>query len=376
MIENRPLMRTIIFFFFINCLFFIETIAIYGSYAYNPYIFKITAKKNSGRPQEQTGFRIQGKSGIITALHGVIGQESISASIVGLKKRFSDLEIEQVDIEHDLALLTSNELKKNNRGLKVSRLQPSKQDKVSTIGYPLGISEQLTSTQLNLRTPPLKKLITLLLKRDYKIMMARKSPDIKEEVLSIEGELLPGHSGAPIFNANDEVIGIGNGGLKKGSVGISWAIPYSKINWASSIAKKEELEHLERSQKLNVFSNIQDSDGELLEWQEPRAGKMMTWNEANEYVEKMNRESLQGFSDWRLPAIGELQDLAQVIKSVPGSYSGADKLYWSSEDIGAVEANVVNLGNAKMKWSDTDEQVAIRSKRRKFSVRLVRSLIQ
>ena len=374
MIENRPLMRTIIFFFFINCLFFIETTVIYGSYAYNPYIFKITAKKNNGRPQEQTGFRIQGKKGLITALHGVVGQESISARN-NSGGYFSDLIIEQVDIEHDLALLTSKKLK-NNRGLKVSRLQPSKQDKVSTIGYPLGISEQLTSTQLNLRTPPLKKLITLLLKRDYKIMMARKSPDIKEEVLSIEGELLPGHSGAPIFNANDEVIGIGNGGLKKGSVGISWAIPYGKINWASSIAKKEELEHLERSQKLNLFSNIQDSDGELLEWQEPRAGKMMTWNEANEYVEKMNRESLQGFSDWRLPAIGELQDLAQVIKSVPGSYSGADKLYWSSEDIGAVEANVVNLGNAKMKWSDTDEQVAIRSKRRKFSVRLVRSLIQ
>lgn len=309
-------------------------------------------------------------------MHGVIGQESISASIVGLNKRFSDLEIEQVDIEHDLALLTSNELKKNNRGLKVSRLQPSKQDKVSTIGYPLGILEQLTSTQLNLRTPPLKKLSTLLLKRDYKKMGDRKSPDINKEVLSIEGVLLPGHSGSPIFNANDQVIGIGNGGLKKGSVGISWAIPYGKINWASSISKKEELKHLKNLQSLNSFSDVQDSDGELLEWQEPRAGKMMTWNEANEYVEKMNRESLQGFSDWRLPAIGELQDLAQVIKSVPGSYSGADKLYWSSEDIGAVEANVVNLGNAKMKWSDTDEQVAIRSKRRKFSVRLVRSLIQ
>jgi hypothetical protein len=86
-----------------------------------------------------------------------------------------------------------------------------------------------------------------------------------------------------------------------------------------------------------------------------------------------------GHSDWRLPAVGELQDLAQFIKNSPGSYSDVDKLYWSSEDYGprSVEAKAVNLGNARKEKGDLDEQIRLRSKKNdKTAVRLVRSLVQ
>ena len=101
---------------------------------------------------------------------------------------------------------------------------------------------------------------------------------------------------------------------------------------------------------------------------------MMTWNEANDYVAKKNSEGLMGYHDWRLPATGELKDLAKFIKSSPGSF------YWSSEDLGpySVQAKVVNLGNAQIEWEcfEIDQQAAKCPKSNRFSVRLVRSLIQ
>jgi len=107
---------------------------------------------------------------------------------------------------------------------------------------------------------------------------------------------------------------------------------------------------------------------------------MMTWEEANDYVAEKNGEGLMGYNDWRLPAVGELKDLAKFIKSSPGSYSDTDKLYWSSEDLGpySVQAKVVNLGNAQMEWEcfELDQLAAKCPKNNRFSVRLVRSLIQ
>ncbi|MCI5178464.1 MAG: hypothetical protein D3911_03915 [Candidatus Electrothrix sp. AW3_4] len=62
MIENRPLMRTIIFFFFINNLFFAEITGGYEAYAYNPYIFKIKAKKKRDyQYKNRQGFVYKGK---------------------------------------------------------------------------------------------------------------------------------------------------------------------------------------------------------------------------------------------------------------------------------------------------------------------------
>jgi hypothetical protein len=65
----------------------------------------------------QTGFRIQGTKGIITALHGVLGATSITAQNTQ-GDVLTDLSISQVDIDNDLALLTSQEIfRRGNEGL-------------------------------------------------------------------------------------------------------------------------------------------------------------------------------------------------------------------------------------------------------------------
>lgn len=345
-------------------------------YAYSPYVFKIVSDG-----KEQTGFIIQEKSGIITALHGVVGRQSITAQDTQGGHPFKGLKITSVDIEHDLAFLTSGELNKKKDGFSLST-QHSNYKSIKCIGYPLNVPQQRIITHLDIH-PPYRELLWTLLPPDLRSSIQnRKSPDSSLEVLSIEGQLLPGCSGAPILNGKDQVVGVANGGLQIGSA-ISWAIPYDKkISWVPASSKQKELERLAKLEESALFSfnAFQASSGALLGWQEPRAGKMMTWNEANDYVAKKNSEGLMGYNDWRLPAVGELKDLAKFIKSSPGSYSDTDKLYWSSEDLGpySVQAKVVNLGNAQMEREcfEIDQQAAKCPKNNRFSVRLVRSLIQ
>ncbi len=49
-------------------------------------------------------------------------------------------------------------------------------------------------------------------------------PDPGTRILRLDGNLVPGLSGAPLIDASGAVAGIGSGGLENGAVGISWAV--------------------------------------------------------------------------------------------------------------------------------------------------------
>lgn len=353
-----------------------------NSYATIFYIFKISSGDQA--LIEQTGFSILGEKGIITALHGVAGKKIISAYDNNTGKTYGGLKIKSVNIAKDLALLSSSEIIKIDEkkyGFDLSK--DNDYSELHVIGYPFALSEPMESLQINIRRDSPKKLKQLIpplreFRKMFNDMERRNSPNIDTEVLSIEGHILSGHSGAPILNGKNQVVGVANGSLRGE---ISWAIPYNdKIQWNSSLSELKKAEQLVKLPAPFARCVFQTPNGELLDWQKPRAGKMMTWKEANDYVADKNSEGLMGYHDWRLPAVGELQELAKFIKNSPGSYSDTDKLYWSSEDLGpySVQAKVVNLGNAQMEWEcfEIDQQTAKCPKNKGFSVRLVRSLIQ
>src|SRR4051812_19891114 len=72
------------------------------------HIFLIQTEARS-----QTGFRLVGTAGIVTALHGVVDANQITArpSVAGMRVT-KPLKIIKVDIEHDLALISSAEVSK------------------------------------------------------------------------------------------------------------------------------------------------------------------------------------------------------------------------------------------------------------------------
>lgn len=208
-----------------------------------------------------TGFRIKvgDKVGIVTALHGLVGCNKITA--VGHYKK---LKITQADIKRDVAFLYSSELE--NASSQLEPEQHSQYEGLYVIGHPLGITAQMRSEKLRIRQPPREKFEDLLPRTLYDLFNRAKkrgSPQLKVDVLSIEGHILPGHSGAPIFNGEDKVVGVANGGLEKGHSEIVWAIPWHDIKWQPH-SYDSVLKLLGNKPKINSSFSISLSEEEFL----------------------------------------------------------------------------------------------------------------
>ena len=114
------------------------------------------------------------------------------------------------------------------------------------IGYPVNLGTQL-STDLERRG--LIRLLDLI-PADIDILKPlneRNSPSVNIQVISLEGHLLPGHSGAPIFNRENRVIGVSNGGLASGTIEISWGILWQEIKWKPVSEDRQRFEELKQS---------------------------------------------------------------------------------------------------------------------------------
>jgi hypothetical protein len=202
----------------------------------SPHIYLIKAGGCTQQPSErsQTGFRVKDQTltGIVTALHGVVGCKTITAaSDDDASKPFLELTIAKVDIARDVALLWSKQFE----SLLVDGLVPEVESSeklyegLQVIGYHSGITRQAPPEPVSLRE--VAQLIDLVPDSLLRALQKRQSPELGIRVLNISGNLLPGHSGAPILNGNRRLVGIGNGGIDLGRVGWGWAIPWHDIDW-------------------------------------------------------------------------------------------------------------------------------------------------
>ena len=230
----------------------------------NPYVFRVQCGT-----ELQTGFSVAGKKGIITALHGVAkcfgGNEKISTS--NLDGGESDLNIVSADIANDVALLSSRKIEK---GLPIANCESNScidygKRKYYVLGHPLGITSQMPSA-VDIRPSP-EFLRTLLKPAGVKKQTDaddRRSPDPGIQVFNVEGHFLHGHSGAPIINEKDEVIGVVNGGLKDGTVEIAWAIPYKNLQLKKVSEIASELTVLKSKSTLGLFAFSESSSSDVL----------------------------------------------------------------------------------------------------------------
>jgi len=209
----------------------------------------------------------------VTALHGVLGCEIVTAQPGGDGPSFDDLTIGKVDIKRDMALLWSDSLNSARaQGLEV-RLKPSASDYASLqlLGYPLGLFRQKPT--IDVKVTETTELGNLLPERIVPAIGERGSPSLDIKVLSIQSHLLPGHSGAPLLTKSGQVVGIGNGGLDLGRIEVGWAIPWSAIEWKTvsprlsqnvSWADRQKLSDLEKLDISTLFS-VASSESEDFE---------------------------------------------------------------------------------------------------------------
>lgn len=218
-----------------------------------PQVFQIVADDCSQGPRRvQTGFLAEGYDGILTALHGVVDCNDFHARrTVG--EPVSGLEIIEVDVERDIALLGSESFDVSIYPVLFVGPIPEEGDKLWVVGHPQAL---LVQHRIELFLESNSKYFENLLPSDDQSLiqdvLIRASPAIGTSVLSLTGDLQPGHSGAPILDQKDRVVGIGNGGLKGGTVGIGWGIPIGS------------LELLEKSKRQTRISTLRKQSPTLL----------------------------------------------------------------------------------------------------------------
>ncbi|HEV7905653.1 MAG TPA: serine protease [Pyrinomonadaceae bacterium] len=216
------------------------------------YLIKMFDCAHQPTQRSQTGFQVRGTKGLITALHGVIDCQRVMASSRKGLVLDQPLNVVKTDIDHDVALLSSPQLEIVDVGLESA--PPIAWELLATVkvyGHPYGISN--LETTLTLRKPPLKPLKDLVPPTPLSFLLERRSPNHLINVLNLQGNLLPGHSGAPILDSSDRVVGVANGGLREGFAGISWAIPFRDIEWDIMSLSYKRLHALKQLDPNEIF---------------------------------------------------------------------------------------------------------------------------
>lgn len=249
------------------------------------YLIKMFDCGHQPYERSQTGFRVRGIKGLVTALHGIADCQQIRAS--NRKGLFLDepLNIVKIDADYDAALLSSPFFEHgDSEGLDVAdNIVWESLGTLKVYGYPYGIS--LLETMLTLRNPPLKPLKDLIPSAPLSILKERRSPNHVINVLNLQGNLLPGDSGAPILDSKLHIVAIANGGLKEGLAGISWAIPFKEIEWDNVGSKLKELARL----NPNILFAFDSASPE------PRADEIA--NGVCAQISKLLSASQDGFSE-------------------------------------------------------------------------------
>jgi hypothetical protein len=162
-------------------------------------IFKIRSAACADKLDDKrlTGFIAAGKNGILTALHGVVGCQIISAQRPGKDGIvLQNLSIVGADLDHDVALLSGpNEEQLQELGLPVAKESDQPID-LKVWGFPENVLTPL-DTNVTIRSVQYSSWYQMTDEARAELQR-RKSPNPTVRMLSIEGAITHGHSGAPI----------------------------------------------------------------------------------------------------------------------------------------------------------------------------------
>lgn len=174
-----------------------------------------------------SGFFWRDASTVITSLHVVDGQDRIVAHRVDQNGRIeasSKASVERVLKESDLVLLRLAKAL-GPKPLTVNAKPPRVKQRLDAVGFPLNIAGY-SNTEVTVRFGG-NQLRSILPPKTLRSLGEYPSQTV--EILNLEGNLVPGLSGAPIVDDQGLIVGVVNGGLESGAIGISWGIPAPQL---------------------------------------------------------------------------------------------------------------------------------------------------
>lgn len=192
-----------------------------------PAVVRVIARDCGGAEDRSgSGFVWQAPQQVVTDFHVVSGCSRLIVSYQGLRE--VEARAERVYLPADLVELRVQP--PPGFTLPATVLSsigqvPRPGETVRVYGYALGVptrdDKPLTVTQANLDAPLLNDSVDAKAREELRRLGA---PSLQTEVLRLDGNLLPGHSGAPILDHDGQLVGIGSGGLQNGTVGTGWAV--------------------------------------------------------------------------------------------------------------------------------------------------------
>lgn len=191
-------------------------------------VVRVVVSVNQNESNVQTGFVWKSPGQIVTSMHGMSRTGTIRVLYAG--NAWREARITKVLQKADLVLL---ELVPGQPAppAGVSPIMSFSSDpirygtEVYAIGYNSGAIGSSSRTLKRGDAEPPETLARLIPPKDKAVLSRVGFPDINIPIIYLEGSLLPGFSGAPVYNANNKLIGIGDGGLEKGASNVSWIIP-------------------------------------------------------------------------------------------------------------------------------------------------------
>ena len=174
-----------------------------------------------------TGFIWKDPSMIVTALHAMKPNQTILVFYPGGQQR--PAQVVKVFKNGDLVLLkTATPPSPSGDIVPLHTFQENVTtgEKLTAMGFYGGAQAKTTQSLDKGSADPetVQAIAPIALENEIKKI---EYPSITYKIYYLSGSLLPGYSGCPIFNQRTELIGIGDGGLDKGQINVSWAIPAS-----------------------------------------------------------------------------------------------------------------------------------------------------
>lgn len=172
------------------------------------------------RSSQGTGFVIGNKGLIVTAYHVIQGASDIKIHDSEFRS-MSDVTIQHIDAQRDLAVLRSRE-SEQLPGLRLASTPPAAQSSVTVAGSPRGLPKQILFGHITSNSTVSSLAIS---GAGGRRVFAQDVP-----VFPIDITVYSGMSGAPVI-VNNAAIGVLSGSYDEGR-GIAWAIP---INFVSDL---------------------------------------------------------------------------------------------------------------------------------------------
>jgi S1-C subfamily serine protease len=232
-----------------------------------------------------TGFVWKSPNQIITAMHGMQAGWKIEVKYAN-QAVIREARIKKVLPKADLVLL---ELSNNESNLPANIL-PINSVFLGKIQfgeplYCLGLTQGslgIPSRTLSKGFLQPKETLEYLVPDNVKRELRTTSLGLDLDIIYFDnGNLLPSNSGAPIFDKQGRLVGVGNGGLEKGTVNISWAIPAKYISELENSAITQLPSAVATNKTFFSSSVILEGDGNNME---------RAFNQSNQFRPVKTRE--------------------------------------------------------------------------------------